>query len=59
MARLGKVEISDRAVAILSDAELVRRLVASGMSRLTAERVVAIERGNAEPGRARRHHLSR
>lgn len=33
----------------------VERLVADGASRLTAERIVAIERGLAEVGRARRH----
>ena len=38
---------------------LVERLVASGASRLTAERIVAIERGEAAPGRARRHTQSR
>jgi hypothetical protein len=38
---------------------LVQRLVAEGASRLTAERIVAIERGDAEPGRARRHPQSR
>ena len=37
----------------------VERLVAGGASRLTAERLVAIERGDAEPGRARRHALAR
>jgi len=34
-------------------------LVADGASRLTAERIIAIERGDAEPGRARRHTQSR
>jgi hypothetical protein len=38
---------------------LVQRLVAEGASRLTAERIAAIERGDAEPGRARRHPQSR
>ena len=33
----------------------VERLVADGASRLTAERIVAIERGLEEVGRARRH----
>jgi hypothetical protein len=37
----------------------VERLVAEGTSRLTAERIVAIEQGLAEPGRARRHVTSR
>jgi hypothetical protein len=38
---------------------LVQQLVAEGASRLTAERIAAIERGDAEPGRARRHPQSR
>jgi hypothetical protein len=37
----------------------VERLVADGASRLTAERIVAIERGLAEVGRARRHTTAR
>jgi hypothetical protein len=41
------------------DLTLVERLVAGGASRLTAERMVAIERGEAEPGRARRHAQAR
>jgi hypothetical protein len=43
----------------LSGPAEVERLVADGTSRLTAERIVAIERGLAEPGRARRHVPSR
>jgi hypothetical protein len=43
----------------LGGAAAVERLVAGGASRLTAERIVAIERGLAEPGRARRHVTSR
>jgi hypothetical protein len=34
----------------------VEQLVAGGRSRLTAERIVAIEEGEELPGRARRHH---
>jgi hypothetical protein len=37
----------------------VERLVEAGASRLTAERIVAIERGLAEVGRARRHTTAR
>jgi hypothetical protein len=37
----------------------VDRLVEEGASRLTAERIVAIERGLAEVGRARRHPMAR
>jgi hypothetical protein len=43
----------------LEDSALVDHLVAGGASRLTAERIVAIERGEAEPGRARRHVQAR
>jgi hypothetical protein len=43
----------------LSAAAAVERLVADGTSRLTAERIVAIEHGLAEPGRARSHAMSR
>lgn len=43
----------------LEDSAVVDRLVARGASRLTAERIVAIERGRAEPGRARRRPQSR
>jgi hypothetical protein len=38
---------------------LVEQLVDGGASRLTAERIVEIELGEAEPGRARRHTQSR
>ena len=37
----------------------VERLVAEGHSRLTAQRIVEIEKGRAEAGRARRHPTSR
>jgi hypothetical protein len=43
----------------LSKATVVTRLVESGVSRLTAERIVEIEHGSAEPGRARTHTTSR
>jgi len=39
--------------------ELVERLVAAGASRLTAKRIVEIDRGTGEPGRARPHPISR
>ena len=39
----------------LSDAMIVERLVESGISRLSAERIVEVNRGENEPGRARRH----
>jgi hypothetical protein len=34
---------------------MVAELVAAGVSRLTAERTVEIQQGEAAPGRARRH----
>jgi hypothetical protein len=43
----------------LSGSARVEMLVAGGASRLTAERIFAIERGDAEPRRARRHTQSR
>ena len=52
---LGKLEIADPEMRFLTSSVLVDRLVARGVSRLTAERMVEIERGPAEPGRARRH----
>jgi hypothetical protein len=43
----------------LAAAGRVDRLVENGMSRLTAERIVAINRDGAEPGRARAHAPAR
>lgn len=37
----------------------VEQLVAEGKSRLTAQRIVEIERGATEPSRARRHAQAR
>jgi hypothetical protein len=37
----------------------IEQLIAQGKSRLTAQRIVEIERGTTEPSRARRHPLSR
>jgi hypothetical protein len=55
LARFGSVEITEVELRVLSSPALVDRLVGSGISRLSAERMVAIERGSAEAGRARRH----
>jgi hypothetical protein len=46
-------------VSRLRDSEIVDRLVEAGSSRLAAERMVEIERGDAEPGRARPHGMAR
>jgi hypothetical protein len=56
---LGTIEISDEEMQLLGSNALVARLVARGFSRLTAERFVEIERGEAEPGRARPHPVAR
>jgi hypothetical protein len=55
VARFGTLILSQAEAKRLHRLARVERLVASGASRLTAERIVAIERGEAEPGRARRH----
>jgi hypothetical protein len=59
MSRLESVELSDAELKLLSETDLVARLVAGGVSRLTAERFVEIQRGNADSGRARPHAMSR
>jgi hypothetical protein len=43
----------------MSNAAIVAMLVASGTSRLTAERIVEVERDGADAGRARAHLQSR
>lgn len=59
MARFGTLEIPDAEVRVLTREAIIERLVASGMSRLTAERIIEIEQETGEPGRARRRSLSR
>jgi hypothetical protein len=59
VARFGKAGLSEAEVERMSGRALVECLVASGVSRLSAERIVAIERGTAAPGRARIHMQSR
>lgn len=56
---LESIVFSESELRLLSANVLVGRLVARGVSRLTAERFVEIQRGNAEPGRARSHPVSR
>jgi hypothetical protein len=58
-ARLATIEISETDMKQLSSAVLVGRLVLRGVSRITAERFIAIQRGEAAPGRARFHTTSR
>jgi hypothetical protein len=55
----GCAEISEADLKSFDPAVLVERLVAGGISRLGAERMVAIKRGLAEPSRARTHMQSR
>jgi hypothetical protein len=50
---------TDSQLSRLRDWEVVDLLIEAGSSRLTAERMVEIERGEAEPGRARRHTARR
>ena len=59
MAVYGKLEIPDAEVRRLSEDAIVARLVASGTSRLTAYRLVELERTKTEPSRARTHTQSR
>jgi hypothetical protein len=55
VTRIGTLDIADSEMESLSDATIVKRLVESGVSRLSAERIVEVHRSDNEPGRARRH----
>jgi hypothetical protein len=57
--RLDRAEVTEAEAKMLTWASPVERLVAGGISRLSAERIVEIEQGSAEPGRARRHTQAR
>ncbi len=59
MARFGTLEIADDEAKWLTDAALVARLIASGTSRVTAYRIVELERSKTLPSRARTHSQSR
>ena len=59
LSPLESIEFSESELERLSPGTLVARLVAGGVSRLTAERFVEIQRGKAESGRARPHATSR
>jgi len=54
-----EIQIAVGEMKALSNAMVVERLVDRGVSRLSAERIVEIERSAVEPGRARRHTMSR
>lgn len=57
--RFGGLELTAAEAERLSDASIVDRLVATGVSRLAATRIVEVERSAAEPGRARPHRARR
>lgn len=57
--RLAHIEISESEMKHLSSTVLVARLVEGGVSRLTAERFIAIQRDGVEAGRARPHPVAR
>ena len=54
-----EIQLAVKEMKALSNAMVVERLVDRGVSRLSAERIVEIERGVVEPGRARTHTMSR
>jgi hypothetical protein len=56
---VASVEISESDLRLVSASVLVARLVAGGVSRLTAERFVELRQSDAESGRARPHATSR
>jgi hypothetical protein len=56
---LSALALSSAEARMLGHTKLVARLVESGSSRLTAERVAEVELGSAEPGRARPHTQAR
>ena len=55
----GELEFTQAEAETLSDASIVERLVETGVSRLTATRMVELGRGEAELGRARPHKTRR
>jgi hypothetical protein len=57
-ARFGPTDMTE-ADKSSGAAVLIERLVASGVSRLSAERMVSINSGSAEPSRARARMQSR
>jgi len=58
MVRFGELEFTVAEAARLSDASIADRLVDTGVSRLTAARIVELGRG-ADAGRARPHKARR
>jgi hypothetical protein len=54
-----EIQLAVKEMNALSNAMVVERLVESGISRLSAARIVEIERSASEPSRARAHTTSR
>ena len=54
-----EIQLAVREMTALSNAMVVERLVDAGISRLSAQRIVEVERQACEPGRARTHTMSR
>lgn len=54
-----RLAIEDADLKLLSSTMLIAQLVGRGVSRLTAERFVELERGDDQPGRARPHSAGR
>jgi hypothetical protein len=54
-----EIQLAVREMKSLSNAMVVERLVDAGISRLSAQRIVEVERDACEPGRARTHTMSR
>ena len=54
-----EIQLAVSEMKALSNAMVVERLVDAGVSRLSAVRIVEIERSACEPGRARTHTMSR
>ena len=54
-----EIQLAVREMKALSNAMVVERLVDAGISRLSAMRIVEVERNAREPGRARTHTMSR
>jgi hypothetical protein len=59
LIHFGQLELTQAEAEELSDSSIVERLVETGVSRLTATRMVEIGRGDAELGRARPHKGAR
>ena len=59
IVRFGPLELTAAEAKTMSSTVIVARLVEGGMSRLSAERVVEVQRGGHQSGRARFHPQSR